>query len=364
MEATDSQEKKPFNPNDPRDTRLVVPTASESDLPALPAEITTGALLDVKSFRQMSIVARWFASSTIVPDHYRDKPANCLIALDAALRLRCHPLMFMQRTYVQDGKLGMEGQLVIALINQSGLFEHPLRFRVQGEGDEKKWIAYTKWKDSGEEVSAEVTMATVKAEGWYGDSEGNKTTRGGDKYKSKWATMGDQMGKYRAAAWFARVNCPDVTLGIYEEGEFDDIPRRGAVETTSRPIPPMPTEVEDLAPAAAAATSAAPDAAAPSGPSLGELKADEQAEASAEQSTPAASNGNGAPAEKITLEDSAAISTEQAQAIWRDASKKFGDRSKAEKYIREWLAKQTPAIVSTKALTVGQLKRLRAEMLA
>ena len=47
----------------------------------------------------------------------------------------------------------------------------------------------------------------VKAEGWG----------------KKWQTMPEQMYKYRAAAFFARTNCPEALLGLSVEGEAEDI---------------------------------------------------------------------------------------------------------------------------------------------
>jgi hypothetical protein len=54
-------------------------------------------------------------------------------------------------------------------------------------------------------------MAMAKAEGW--------STKSG----SKWVTMPEQMLRYRAAAFFARIYAPDITLGMQTSEEMRDI---------------------------------------------------------------------------------------------------------------------------------------------
>ena len=60
-------------------------------------------------------------------------------------------------------------------------------------------------------------MAMAKAEGWI------------DKNGSKWKTMPQIMLRYRAASFFARMNCPELTLGYFTkeeviDGEFKEYP--------------------------------------------------------------------------------------------------------------------------------------------
>ena len=40
---------------------------------------------------------------------------------------------------------------------------------------------------------------------------------------SKWKTMPEQMLQYRAGAFFARVNCPDLLLGLPTVEEVNDV---------------------------------------------------------------------------------------------------------------------------------------------
>ena len=51
-------------------------------------------------------------------------------------------------------------------------------------------------------------MAMAKSEGWLSNP--------------KWKSMPEQMLAYRAAAFFARVYCPEVLMGVSAEGEIED----------------------------------------------------------------------------------------------------------------------------------------------
>lgn len=158
--------------------------------------------------------AKILASSDLVPeDTYRNKPANCLIALDMANRIGVSPLMVMQNLFIVKGKPGWSGQYCISQINASGRFS-PLEFvrLVEDNGDLKGYYATATNLSSGKICTgAPITWDMVKKEGWYGKSG------------SKWQTMPEQMFMYRAAAFFARTFCPEVLNGLQTVEELKDV---------------------------------------------------------------------------------------------------------------------------------------------
>ena len=170
--------------------------------------------LNKTAFEQAFRVANMLAASTIVPEHFQENVGNCMIALNFAHRIKADPFMVMQSLYVVHGKPGIEGKLVIALINQCGRFR-PLQFE---EGQDFCY-AYAKDIKSDEILEGtKITLKMVKAEGWY------------DKKGSKWKTIPDQMYRYRAAAFFARTHCPEVLLGMQTKEELIDV---GPPDTTA-----------------------------------------------------------------------------------------------------------------------------------
>ena len=158
--------------------------------------------------------AEMLSRSDIIPQAFRDKPANVLVAMDMAQRLNVSPMLVMQNLYVIQGKPSWSSQYLIAMINRSGRFSTPLQFDFE-RGKDGKATACKAWAIDGATGSriegVTVTMDMAKAEGW--------TSKAG----SKWQTMPELMLQYRAAAFFARTICPDLTVGLYTEYEQTDI---------------------------------------------------------------------------------------------------------------------------------------------
>lgn len=156
--------------------------------------------------------AQFLSSTDIVPQTFK-KAENCLIALDIANRTGMQPLTVMQNLYVVQGKPSWSGQMCIALINGCGRFT-PLEFEFVGEvgTDTHGCYAFAKRLDNGKIYASDiVTIGMAKKEGWY------------QKSGSKWQSMPIQMMQYRAGAFFGRVHCPDVLMGLPLAEEMKDI---------------------------------------------------------------------------------------------------------------------------------------------
>jgi hypothetical protein len=168
-------------------------------------------ILDSDRFEHLQRVAKLFAASELIPQHYRGKFADVFIALQMAMRQGIDPLAFMQGTYVIQGKLGMEAKLAIALINTGNIFKGHLRYELNGEGDDRGCTVKATTKDGEEVAGPRVTIKTAKDEGWFG--------RNG----SKWRTIPDLMLQYRAASWFGRLYCPERLMGMQTIEEIRDV---------------------------------------------------------------------------------------------------------------------------------------------
>lgn len=83
---------------------------------------------------------------------------------------------------------------------------------MEGAGSTRSCVATATVRDSGEKIEGpKITMEMAKAEGWL------------TKTGSKWLTMPELMLRYRAAAFFARLYAPDITLGMQTSEESADI---------------------------------------------------------------------------------------------------------------------------------------------
>lgn len=166
-----------------------------------------GAFANGEQFQMAMQAAEMLATSSMVPTTYQNNPGSCFIALNTALRLRMDPLMIMQNLYVVQGRPSWSGQFAIALVNICPKFELTW-FEFRNGQDFQAGVRMCAQLKTGQQVYGTwITPEMVKAEKW-----GNK-----------WQTMPEQMYQYRAAAFFARTNCPEALLGLKVEGEAEDM---------------------------------------------------------------------------------------------------------------------------------------------
>ncbi|CAB4165103.1 hypothetical protein UFOVP817_34 [uncultured Caudovirales phage] len=183
---------------------------------------TTNEVTDIQiqrenaAFEMLQRQAKMFSTSSLVPKEFQGNLANCAIGIDIAKRLGASPFMVLQNIDIIHGRPSFRATFLIAMVNASGRFE-PLQFRM--EGDEGKpnrsCVAWTKSKADGATLEGpKITLEMAKSEGW--------STKNG----SKWLTMPELMLRYRAAAFFARLYAPDITLGMMTAEEVADTVER------------------------------------------------------------------------------------------------------------------------------------------
>jgi hypothetical protein len=186
--------------------------------------VVANVFLDPESFTQLARVARAFSTTAIVPEAYRGKPEDCMVAIDMANRLGVSPLMVMQNLYVVKGKPSWSGQACMALVQNCGRFRDVRHVYTGTKGSDDRGCYLEAIRISNDEVvtGVEVTMSMAKAEGWISNP--------------KWKNMPELMLAYRAAAFFARVNCPETLMGLHVEGEMEDVkPERRVIEDPLAP---------------------------------------------------------------------------------------------------------------------------------
>jgi len=173
--------------------------------------VATSALASKEGYEYQKLIANDIAKSTIIPMDYRNKPENVLVALEYAHRLNQSPLCVMQNLHIISGKPTLSASFLISLINTSKLFKHSLRYAMSGAGETLSCYAYAFCAVTGDKLrGTTITMDMVKSEGWA------------SKAGSKWKTMPEQMMVYRAAAFFARMYCPELIMGIHTDDEMGD----------------------------------------------------------------------------------------------------------------------------------------------
>ena len=174
-------------------------------------------------------VAEKVSQSNILPDTFKGKAGDVLIALDMAQRLRMNPLHVMQGIVIVHGRPTFSGQFYASLIKASGEFvKYDYEEKETGEtvkeigGRKNRACRVVAVRPNGEKVAGPwVDYQMAVKDGW--------ATRSG----SKWQTMPELMLRYRAASFFVRTCCPDAAMGLRDEYEQDDIARAVAVRAES-----------------------------------------------------------------------------------------------------------------------------------
>lgn len=176
-------------------------------------EAYASALTDRNVLNTLVKMSTMFARSQIVPEIYQNNADNCFVACELANRMGVSPMIVMQNLYIVKGKPTWSGQACISLINGTRLFS-PLKFVFVGEKGTDSYGCYvqaTRLSDNELCVGTVVDLAMAKAEGWSAKSG------------SKWITMPEQMMMYRAAAFFARIYCPNALMGLQTAEEVQDV---------------------------------------------------------------------------------------------------------------------------------------------
>lgn len=168
------------------------------------------AFSSLANFEVAQRMANALSNSDLVPTQFKGKVANCLVALEVAQRCQASPLMVMQNLNIIHGRPSWSATYIIAAINSSGRFA-PLKFKIEGQGDQQSCAAWTTDKAGNVIEGPAVTIAMAKAEGWF------------DKNGSKWKTMPELMLRYRSASFFGRLYAPEILMGMRTDDEEREI---------------------------------------------------------------------------------------------------------------------------------------------
>ena len=170
-------------------------------------------MISTKQLTLIYKVAGYYATSTMVPDTYRNNVNNCFVACELAARMNVSPVLVMQNLYIVQGKPSWAGQACKALIDGSGKFQNSeyVTFGEVGQPGYGCYLQATNVNTGKLVKGTAITWQMAVDEGWV------------NKKGSKWLTMPEQMMKYRAAAFFARTECPEVLMGYQTVEEVKDV---------------------------------------------------------------------------------------------------------------------------------------------
>lgn len=165
----------------------------------------------IKGFEAGQRIAKVFATSSFVPEAYKNNIGNCLIGLNMAMRMHADPLMVLQNLVAVQGKPTFEAKFSIACFNATGKYTS-ISYQEVGEKGKDSWgmYAYAIELKTGEvKKGPTITIQMAKDEGWYARNP-------------KWKNIPELMLRYRAASWFIRTTDPGIMMGFLTRDEAED----------------------------------------------------------------------------------------------------------------------------------------------
>lgn len=197
-----------MNENEQAQAQVVEPTTTQA---IVKTELQKTISPELKGFGDMWKIATQYSKSDLVPENYKGKPQNVIIALGMAQKTGFDVYTIMNNLNIVKGKASWSGSFCRTLIEATGLYKD-LDLVEVGERGKDTWGYYAQAvkKSDGKIVKgATVTIAMAQAENWTKNS--------------KWKSMPELMLQYRAMAFFARVYASSAINGIQTVEEVEDV---------------------------------------------------------------------------------------------------------------------------------------------
>lgn len=190
------------------DENLIVQENPPGEIPQL-----ENLLINANQLNLLFKIAKAYAKSSMVPTTYQSNVDNCFIAVELAARMNVSCMFVMNNLYIVQGRPAWAGQACKALIDGCGKFINS-EYIFVGVENSAEWGCFMQAvnKKTGKTIKGTtITWKMALDEGWV------------KKNGSKWKTFPEQMFKYRAAAFFARTECPEILMGYQTADEIEDI---------------------------------------------------------------------------------------------------------------------------------------------
>lgn len=242
------------------DSGSPVTAVTVAEPPMLPDAFmsTTSLIMDSNAMSHMMALADMMSTAVAsVPLHFRGKKGDCLAVIMQSMQWGMNPYAVAQKTYLVNGTLGYEAQLVSAVIIARAPVTSRPRFewfgtweKIVGKFVERE--SKTKKDDHGEaqkyrapawEIKDEAGLGVKVWATFKGESEPRELTllmtQARTRNSTLWADDPKQQLAYLAIKRWARLYCPDVILGVYTKEELEE--PRGEIDITPKTDAPDPS---------------------------------------------------------------------------------------------------------------------------
>ena len=199
--------------------------------------LTTNTNTNVANYSElegMINLSKLMATSKVtIPVHLRNE-GDCLAIVMQSAQWGMNPFSVAQKTFLLNGVLGYEAQLVAAIINKNAPIKERLNYQFVGNWD--KVIGNTKEKTSKNGNVYRVSASTPEDEKgcgvivsatMHGETIPRELhlmlTQVTVRNSTLWAEDPKQQLSYLASKKWAILFCPDVILGLYTQDEVEEI---------------------------------------------------------------------------------------------------------------------------------------------
>lgn len=192
------------------------------------------------------IALRMSEAKGVIGDHLIGQPSACMAILSRAITWNLDPFAVAQSTYAVKGKIGYEGKLIQAILENSGQLEGRVTYEFFGDWarlrgkfhmedssrEGKKAVA--DWKTEDEEGLGVIVRAQVKGEAKPREEEFFLAEMW-PRNSTLWATRPKQQMIYASVRAFGNIAAPGIMMGIpFDVGQDDMVditPTRPPAET-------------------------------------------------------------------------------------------------------------------------------------
>jgi hypothetical protein len=193
-------------PNDVTDKMVAAPSMQQG-LSLLPSK---------EELEIMRETANLFIQAGFLPKHL-DTPEKVIVTMMVAREIGVPMHYGLSKLYPVDGKVSMQGELMLALVKRSGLYGYRFLKATEDECVFEIWPR----EHPDEKYTASATMAFAKSHKWDFQEWWNKNAgRMEGKQKQPWAKFPAHMLKWRCVSDAVRVVCPEIIAGMYTPEEL------------------------------------------------------------------------------------------------------------------------------------------------
>ncbi|MAC84331.1 MAG: hypothetical protein CL624_09375 [Arcobacter sp.] len=191
-------------------------------------------IIGLDQMDKMLTLAKIMSTSTVsIPKHLKNE-GDCLAIIMQSAQWGMNPFSVAQKTFLLNGVLGYESQLVSAIINNNAPIKQRLEYEffgpwenVIGKTKEKVSQKGHKYPVSDSTPQDELGVGVIVRATLQGETKPRElnllllqvTTRN----STLWAEDPKQQLAYLAAKKWSRLFCPDVILGVYTHDEAEQI---------------------------------------------------------------------------------------------------------------------------------------------